>query len=199
MILPAAASLRRGQGRQDQGTGGSQSAILARGGIGDGDADAGAIRARPHHARRCAAAPQKVSGPAGSRNSPTNILRRCLPRLSSGYRTVRSSNTRFRILSRARLPSLHVGRRSVEKLRRTFTAGHADEGTMPRDQRCRAFSGKHSSCGSDGFAWPCERRWRAALKGNYQCPPLTLWTAPPQHGECHGGGYRHSSRNLCSA
>ena len=28
---------------------------------------------------------------------------------------------------------------------------------------------------------------------------ISAATARPQHGECHGGGYQHSSRNLCSA
>ena len=58
---------------------------------------------------------------------------------------------------------------SVEKFDR-LVAGRVDEGTVPRDQGCRAFARKHSSCGPDGVAWPCERRYRrAALKENYQC------------------------------
>jgi len=68
------------------------------------------------------------------RNSPTNILRRCLPRLSSGYRTVRSSNTRFRIFqgsppvpSRGRSPS----KSSTDSRPVTPTKGRAARSKMP--------------------------------------------------------------------
>ena len=97
-------------------TGGSQSAILCSAvALLDGDVMPAQFEPDRIMRCRCAAAPQEGFGPAGSSGIHRPIsCERCLPRLSSGYRTVRSSNTRFRIFQGSP-PAPSRGRRSVVK------------------------------------------------------------------------------------
>ncbi len=131
----------------------------------DGDVMPAQFEARPHHARRCAAAPQEGFSPAGSGiHRPISCEDACQD-YRPATRTVRSSSTRVLRIFQELASRPFTWEESVEKfdglLRpATPTKGRAARSKMP----CILFR-KHSSCGSDGFAWPCQRRYRrAALK-----------------------------------